>query len=164
LARLRKSIFAAKNVVRTVKRKLLFIAGIVSLSLGILGIVIPLLPTTPFLLLAAACFLRSSRRLYDWLTRHPVFGTNIRAYQRFRAVSLRAKIMSITLLWACILSSSVLFVSNIWVRIVLWAIAAGVTVYLVRLKTVTPEMKERLNREPDPALSAGHVDNGAKNR
>jgi uncharacterized membrane protein YbaN (DUF454 family) len=141
-----------------VKKKLLLVAGVVSLSLGIVGIIVPLLPTTPFLLLAAACFLRSSRRLYDWLIRHPVFGNSIRAYGRFHAVSLRAKTMSVTLLWICILSSSLLFVSNIWIRTFLWAIAIGVTVYLIRLKTLTPEMKGLLTRERDPAPLPEHGD------
>ena len=137
------------------KRKLLLTAGFVSLALGILGIFIPLLPTTPFLLLASACFLRSSRRLYNWLIWHPVFGNSIRAYQRFHAVSPRAKVLSIVLLWACILFSSAWFLSHWWVIIVLWAIAAGVTVYLVSLKTLTPEMAEIIKQESASIPSAG---------
>ena len=77
-------------------------AGIFALSLGIIGIVVPLLPTTPFLLLAAACFVRSSEKLYAWLLHHKWFGEYIRHYREHRAITLRAKIVILVLLWGVI--------------------------------------------------------------
>lgn len=77
----------------------LVILGVVSLGLGILGIFLPLLPTTPLLLLAAWCFVRSSPRLYDWLLNHPHLGEYIRNFREHHAIPLRVKIVSVTLVW-----------------------------------------------------------------
>ncbi len=74
------------------KRYLLTAGGVASLGLGALGVVLPLLPTTPFLLLAAACFFQSSDRLYDWLMRHRWFGPYIRNHREHRAITLGAKV------------------------------------------------------------------------
>jgi uncharacterized membrane protein YbaN (DUF454 family) len=70
------------------------IAGIVSLALGVLGIVLPLVPTTPFLLLAAFCFGRGSERLLKWLLGHPRFGPTIREWNQSRSISRRAKVLA----------------------------------------------------------------------
>jgi uncharacterized membrane protein YbaN (DUF454 family) len=88
-----------------ITRTLLIIAGIVSLALGIIGIPIPLLPTTPFLLLSAFLFGRSSVKLYNWLINHRYFGPFIRDYREKRGVNLKIKIGSITILWITILYS-----------------------------------------------------------
>lgn len=77
----------------------LTILGVVSLGLGIVGIFLPLLPTTPLLLLAAWCFVRSSSRLYAWLINHPRLGEYIRNFREYRAIPLRVKIVSVTLVW-----------------------------------------------------------------
>ncbi len=66
--------------------------GLVSLSLGGVGVILPLLPTTPFLLLSAFCFARSSDRLHAWLLTHPVFGPLIENWHRHRAIARSAKI------------------------------------------------------------------------
>ena len=80
-------------------RILLTILGLISLGLGILGAFLPVLPTTPLLLLAAALFLRSNKRLYDWLMNHPRLGTYISNFMEHKSIPLRVKIVSITLLW-----------------------------------------------------------------
>ena len=80
-------------------KTLLAILGAVSLALGIAGIFLPLLPTTPFLLLSAALWVRSSPRLYAWLLAHPRLGPYIRDFREHRAIPLRAKLLSLTLLW-----------------------------------------------------------------
>jgi uncharacterized membrane protein YbaN (DUF454 family) len=118
--------------------------GFLCLSLGMVGIFVPLLPTTPFLLLAAACFFRSSDRLYRWLTGHRIFGNYIIGFRRFRAVSLRAKVVSIATLWAVIGCSMVSVATALWLRTTLMVIAIGVTVYLLTLRTLTKEMTQEL--------------------
>lgn len=117
------------------KRALLLTAGMSSLALGVVGIVVPVLPTTPFLLLAAACFLRSSRRLHDWLVSHRVLGAFIADYLQHRAVPRRTKIVAVAVLWAGI-GLSAYVVQNVWVRLALLAVAVGVTVHLATLKNL----------------------------
>lgn len=76
--------------------RLIWIAlGLCALALGLVGLVLPLLPTTPFMLLAAACFAQSSPRLHDWLVSHPVFGPAIRDWRNHRAIAPKAKRMAI---------------------------------------------------------------------
>ena len=111
-------------------------AGTFFLALGIVGIVLPILPTTPFLLLAAACYARGSRRFYDWLLGNRVFGRYIRNYREGRGITFRDKAVSIGLLWLTILLSVLLVVRNLWVKIVLIAIAVGVSTYLLAIRTL----------------------------
>jgi uncharacterized membrane protein YbaN (DUF454 family) len=111
-------------------------AGTFFLALGIVGIVLPILPTTPFLLLAAACYARGSRRFYDWLLGNRVFGRYIRNYREGRGITFRDKAVSIGLLWLTILFSVLLVVRNLWVKIVLIAIAVGVSTYLLAIRTL----------------------------
>jgi uncharacterized membrane protein YbaN (DUF454 family) len=110
--------------------------GIISVGLGTAGIFLPLLPTTPFLLLAAACFIRSSDRLYQWLIHNRWFGSYIRNYQEHRALPLRAKVTALILLWTT-MTYSVFFLLRHWIpQVLLLLIAAVVTVYLLSLKTM----------------------------
>ncbi|MDR0733234.1 MAG: YbaN family protein [Dysgonamonadaceae bacterium] len=115
---------------------LLIILGIISLSIGILGIFLPLLPTTPFLLLSAFLFARSSQRLHDWLLNHKIFGRYIRDFLQEKTIPLRIKIISISMLWITI-TGSIIFAANgkLWLQIVLLAVAAGVTVHVLSYKT-----------------------------
>ena len=110
-------------------------AGLLTLTLGLIGIVVPLLPTTPFLLLSAACFARSSQRLYNWLLAHRWFGPTIRDYRLHRAVSLRAKVLALALLWGTIGYAAIAVAQSWWLRGLLLAIALGVTAHLLHLKT-----------------------------
>lgn len=117
----------------------LFVAlGTVSLGLGLVGIFLPILPTTPFLLLAAFFYARSSERLLRWLLTNRWFGSYIRNYREGRGLPLREKVVTIVLLWAAIGFSTVYVVSVWWVRLVLLLIAGGVTIHLIRLKTFRP--------------------------
>ena len=122
------------------KKILLITAGNISLSLGIAGIFLPVLPTTPFLLLSAACYVKSSEKLYLWLINHRILGLYIKSYIIFNAITLKAKIISITALWAVISVSAFIFISLMWLRILLFVIAAGVTLYIANKKTLTKEM------------------------
>ena len=116
------------------KKGLLIAAGFLSLGLGTIGIVLPVLPTTPFLLLAAYCFLRSSKRLHHWLLHHPLFGRYIYHYLQYRAVKKSAKITAIALLWPSLLFSMYL-VGKPWVAVMLVIIGSAVTWHILSLKT-----------------------------
>jgi uncharacterized membrane protein YbaN (DUF454 family) len=115
---------------------ILALLGLTSLTLGIIGIFVPLLPTTPFLLLSAALFAKSSSKLYDWLLNHKVFGKFIKSYREEKSISLRIKISALTLLWTTI-CFSVFFVLNEkwWLQLLLISIAIGVTTHILSLKT-----------------------------
>jgi uncharacterized membrane protein YbaN (DUF454 family) len=117
-------------------RWLLISVGAICVGLGVLGIFVPLLPTTPFLLLAAACFFRSSDRLYQGLITHRTLGPYIRNYREHRAITRRARIVTLVLLWGTIGYAILWPVDILALRVVLLGIATAVTVHLVRLKTV----------------------------
>lgn len=100
---------------------------------------LPLLPTTPFLLLAAICYGHSSERFYHWLTTNRFFGDYIRNYREGRGIPLKQKIFTITLLWMTIGYSILFIVPLWWVKLLLGLCAAGVTIHLVRVKTFKQE-------------------------
>jgi uncharacterized membrane protein YbaN (DUF454 family) len=116
------------------KKQLLIAAGTISTAIGIIGIVVPILPTTPFLLLAAACYLRSSERSYHWLLNNRLFGTYIREYIEGRGIPLKTKILTLLLLWAGIGISICAGTQNLVVRIVLALVAIGVTLHIILFK------------------------------
>ena len=118
--------------------------GIIALGMGTIGVFVPLLPTTPFLLLAAACFMRSSDRLYSWLIHHPWFGSYIRNYREHGAITLRAKVLSLSLLWGVIGYSAIFVAPSWWLRVLLAVVAISVTIHLLHLKTLTRKMAVRL--------------------
>lgn len=126
-----------------IKKYILIVAGFTSLALGVIGIFIPLLPTTPFVLLSAACFIKSSESLYNWITNHKLFGDYIKYYLKFRAVSLRSKIISNVFLWVVILISVIFYTEILWIRVLLIIVASCVTIHLVKMKTLTKEMKDQ---------------------
>lgn len=117
------------------KRILLFISGFFSMSLGILGIFLPLLPTTPFLLIAAYCFVRSSPKMYNRLLNNRLFGREFKSYLLTRAVSLKIKVWTIVILWLTILTS-MYFISIIYVRGILLVVAVSVSIHIYKLKTL----------------------------
>ena len=100
-------------------KSMLAFFGVVSLALGVAGIFLPLLPTTPFLLLAAWLFVRSSPRLYAWLMNHPRLGESIRNFRENRAIPMRVKIVSVAMVWLTIGFCIVAVVGEWW-----WAQAA----------------------------------------
>ncbi|MBD3314236.1 MAG: DUF454 family protein [Chitinivibrionales bacterium] len=110
--------------------------GTLALALGVVGVAVPLLPTTPFLLLAAACYMRGSRRLYRWLVGHPWLGPFLRNYRENRAISLRTKVVALATLWAAVGYSSFMVVESILLRVVLLLVAIGVSLHLLTLRTL----------------------------
>ncbi len=119
-----------------VKKYLLIIAGSLSLTIGVIGIFVPLLPTTPFLLLSAVCFLNSSITLYNRLVNNKFFGKYISDYLKYRAVSKKSKVITITLLWVVIIISIIFATQILWIRILLLIVAISVTIHLLLLKTL----------------------------
>ncbi len=120
---------------------LLLIAGCVAVALGILGLFLPVLPTTPFMLLAAYCFCRSSQRLYIWLMSHPVFGFKLYSYRVTHGMTLRAKWQVWIFLWLSI-GLSMMLVPSWWLRALLFLVALSVTAHIAHLSTITDEVKE----------------------
>lgn len=120
-----------------IKRATLLVVGTSSLAAGIAGIFVPILPTTPFLLLSAACYLRSSRRFYHWLTSNRLFGEYVRNYLERRGVTLRLKVCSLTLLWTTIGCSAAFATDTLWIRILLAVIAVAVTAHILSLRTLS---------------------------
>lgn len=124
-----------------IKKTLLIIAGSISLALGVIGIIVPVLPTTPFLLLSCFCYLRSSKRLYEWLMHHKVFGRYIYNYMTYKAITKKAKMISLMFLWVS-LTLSMLLVSNLHTRLLLLAVGIGVSAHLLLMKTIRKEDAE----------------------
>lgn len=124
---------------KNITKYLLIGIGTISVGLGVLGMFLPLLPTTPFLLLAAICYGHSSERFYHWLTTNRFFGDYIRNYREGRGIPLKQKIFTITLLWMTIGYSILFIVPLWWVKLLLGLCAAGVTIHLVRVKTFKQE-------------------------
>jgi uncharacterized membrane protein YbaN (DUF454 family) len=121
---------------KNLKRNLLVIAGLSSVIIGVIGIVVPVLPTTPFLLLAAFCFVRSSDRLNRWLLSNRILGEYVRNYVENRGMPLKLKILTIILLWISIGLSVTLGVHHIALRSLLILVALGVTTHILLMKTI----------------------------
>lgn len=114
-------------------RYLLIGAGILAVILGVLGIFLPLIPTTPFLLLAAACFVRSSERLYSRLMETKWLGSYIRDYREGRRISLKARLLTLTVLWVTMFATFYFAVESARLRVLLSLTALAVTIYLLSL-------------------------------
>lgn len=118
-------------------KSLLAFFGVVSLALGVAGIFLPLLPTTPFLLLAAWLFVRSSPRLYDWLMSHPRLGEYIRNFREERAIPLRVKIVSVSLIWLTIGFCIVSVVAEWWwAQVALAVLAVAISWHILSYDTL----------------------------
>lgn len=116
-------------------RYLYFISGVLLVAIGVIGIFLPILPTTIFLILASACFIKSSPKANEWLKNHKILGMYIQNYQDKSGLTIKSKIFNITLLWLMI-SVSAIFFTELWsIKFILFAIAIGVTVHLVMIKT-----------------------------
>ena len=110
--------------------------GLLSLSLGILGIFLPVLPTTPFLLLASVLFLTSSKSLYDWLMNHPKLGPYISNFLVHKAIPLRVKIVSVSMVWITLLYCALMVAEHWAFKLLFVVIAIAVTVHILSYKTL----------------------------
>lgn len=122
-----------------IKRAILLFLGIIALILGFIGVFVPLLPTTPFLLIASYCFVGSSNRLNSWLLDNRIIGPFIRDYVEKRAIKRKIKWITLLVLWTTILTSVFLFKTLLWVKILLIIIAIGVTIHIVSLRNSNGE-------------------------
>ncbi|MEO6353782.1 MAG: YbaN family protein [Burkholderiaceae bacterium] len=111
------------------------VVGSIAVLLAVLGVFLPLLPTTPFLLLASACYFRGSPRMYRWLVSNRILGTYINNFQRGKGIPLKGKIISLLLLWAS-LSFSIYTMNAVVVRLILVAIGIAVSTLILRMKTL----------------------------
>ncbi|MCW8802587.1 MAG: YbaN family protein [Candidatus Bathyarchaeota archaeon] len=116
-------------------RSLFFIAGTITLVLGAVGVVLPILPTTPFLLISLACYLKSSERMTHWMLNNNYFGTYIRNYKEGKGIPMKTKLFAISILWITIAFSGIVLVPIFVVQMILFIVATAVTVHLVRLPT-----------------------------
>jgi uncharacterized protein len=127
---------------------LLIACGTICVGLGILGIFLPLMPTTVFLLLAAACYARSSERFHRRLVEHPWLGPYI---QQSRGMTARQKAVSIGVLWLSLSVTMVWAADALWLRLLLAAIGLGVTVHVARLPAFRPGPLGQVPAAPDPS-------------
>lgn len=112
------------------------IIGLISLGLGLLGAFLPVLPTTPFLLLSAVLFLRGNKGLYQWLMNHQRLGTYISNFIEHKAIPLRVKVVSVATLWLTLLYCAI-FVAEHWaLRVLFIVIAVSVTAHILSYKTL----------------------------
>ena len=139
-------------------RYVLLAVGWISLAFGFAGMFLPILPTTPFVLLAAAIFLRTSESLHAWLISHRRFGPYIDDYLQGRGLTRGTKTFALVTLWASVLFSSWRFVEFVPARIAMIVVAAAVSVYLLQLPTCPVHTDEEL--EVFPRERAGGPDNG----
>lgn len=117
------------------RRLLLASCGLLCVGLAILGWILPVLPATPFLLLAAWCFARSSPRLHTWLLENRLFGRYIRDYEAGRGLPWTWKAATLAFIWGSVAFSATFFARTTWLRVLLGAIALGVSWHILRLPT-----------------------------
>ena len=117
------------------KKALLVAAGSLCLALAVLGIFLPLLPTTPFLLLASACYVRSSERLHGWLMGNRMLGPYIRNFKERRGIPLRARVMTVVLLWLP-LAYSIYRLDLLWLELLLGLMGVIWSVLILRMRSV----------------------------
>ncbi|ACF13533.1 protein of unknown function DUF454 [Chloroherpeton thalassium ATCC 35110] len=109
--------------------------GSIFVALAILGIFLPLLPTTPFLLLAAACYAKGSARFYEWLIEHKWLGPYVKPFRSGKGMPLRAKVVTLALMWLAMSTSAIFFIEPISLIATMAAVGIGVTIYLLRMPT-----------------------------
>jgi len=114
-------------------RALFFVAGVVALAFAVAGIFLPVLPTTPLVLLAAACFARSYRPFHEWLIAHRLFGPILREWHEHRSIPYRTKIFAISMMAVALTASIVFFVDPPWLKAALAAFGVGLGAWMYRL-------------------------------
>lgn len=114
----------------------LIFAGTLSIALGVIGIVVPLLPTTPLILLGAACYIKASDELYQKLIRNKWLGGYIKDFREKNGITLKNKVLSLSMMWVSILGSIFLFEFNFWLAGILIIVAVTVSAYILSFDTI----------------------------
>lgn len=127
--------FAAEDAKSRTIRVFFIVAGTIFLAVGVVGILLPILPTTPFLLLAAACYYKGSKRMHQWILNNRWFGDYIKNYREGRGISLKAKISALALLWITISYSAIFVVPIPIAQIILLIVAVAVSIHVITLPT-----------------------------
>jgi uncharacterized protein len=122
-----------------IRKYILITLGTIFVVLGAIGMFLPLMPTTVFLLLAAYCYSRSSERFYNWLITNRWCGEYIRNWREGRGMTAAHKVKALVLLWASIAFSTWFTGGKLWLTAILVVVAGGVTVYLLSVPTYRPE-------------------------
>ncbi|MFT9599520.1 YbaN family protein [Mesobacillus sp.] len=117
-------------------KALLITIGTLSITLGVLGIVVPLLPTTPLILLGAACYVKASEKLYQKLIRNKWLGGYIKDFREKNGITLKNKVLSLSLMWISILGTILFLEVNFWVAAVLIVVAVTVSAYILSFDTI----------------------------
>ncbi len=126
-------------------KRIIFLGGFISLILGIIGIVLPILPTTPFLLLASAAFAKSSEKFHRWLLNNKILGAYIKNYREGKGLSLKIKLITVSFLWITIIISILFLLKLFWVQVVLIFIAIAVSIHISLIKPKKLEENEQIN-------------------
>jgi uncharacterized membrane protein YbaN (DUF454 family) len=135
-----------------IRKALFMVLGTICVGLGVLGMILPLMPTTVFLLLAAYFYSHSSERFHHWLLNNRWCGEYIRNYKEGRGISLRQKFTTLFFLWLSIGFSLWMLAAGLWLTLLLLAIAIGVTVHIARLKTFRGETAAEHGLEPTESV------------
>jgi hypothetical protein len=118
------------------KEKIVFtLIGTVSLLIGLVGIILPIIPTTPFILFSAWCYYRGSKRFHDWLVNHPYLGPIVEEYGNGEGMTKESKIKAIILTWTAVLMTAVFILQSLLMRAIIIVIAVIGTIVLIRIKT-----------------------------
>jgi uncharacterized membrane protein YbaN (DUF454 family) len=134
----------ATSILSSLRKGIYIIVGTLALAIGIIGIFLPVVPTTPLVLLSAACYLRGSEKLHRWILSNPRFGEIIENYESGKGLKRSIKIKAIGLMWIMILISAFYFVESLIARIAMILISSLVTIYLIRLPTIVEPVKQVL--------------------
>jgi len=126
---------------KQIKKIILMTLGGLFLVLAIIGLFLPIFPTTPFLLLSASCFLRSSKTAYRWIMTNKILGKYIYQYRIVKALPLKTKIAALVGLWFTMLVS-IIIVPILWVKFIMFIVALGVTLHIALIKTMSAEEKQ----------------------
>lgn len=118
------------------KNAIFIIIGSISIALGVIGILLPLLPTTPFLLLGAYCYFKGSPKLYKSLLDNKYLGEYIKNFREYKSIPLKTKIYAISMLWLTIGYSILFIIPLFFVKVLLFMIATGVTIHILSFKTL----------------------------
>lgn len=110
------------------------ITGTISLIAGIIGLFLPVIPTTPFILLSAFCYARGSKRLHNWLLNNKLFGIYIENYEKGKGIPIKIKVYWIIILWLSISITTTIIVKNSYIKLTLIIIAILATLYIISIK------------------------------